>query len=129
MGAGDDLDGCEHAREECIGVEDVTAADDADLEPTCHFYLPIRCRWSCRTRRHSLCQAAEIRRRGLGATAEKEAYTLYDLYASYKANEHATAFVNVENLTDVAYSPAVSGDSTVQSGRGRTIVGGVTLQF
>ncbi|BCP56203.1 hemin receptor [Kaistia sp. 32K] len=66
---------------------------------------------------------------GFGDTGEKDGYTLYDLYASYKANEHATAFVNVENLTDVAYSPAVSGDSTAMTGRGRTIVGGVTLQF
>lgn len=66
---------------------------------------------------------------GFGDTGEKEAYTLYDLYASYKASEHATAFVNVENLTDVAYSPAVSGDSTEKSGRGRTIVVGVTTQF
>lgn len=66
---------------------------------------------------------------GFGDTGEKDGYTLYDLYASYKASKNATAFVNVENLTDVAYSPAVSGDSTAMTGRGRTIVGGVTLQF
>lgn len=66
---------------------------------------------------------------GFGDTEKKEAYTLYNLYASYKFNKHATAFMNVENLTDVAYSPAVSGEMTEKTGRGRTFMVGLTTQF
>ncbi len=66
---------------------------------------------------------------GLGDTANKESYTLYNLYASYKFNKHATAFMNIENLTDVAYSPAVSGEMSEKTGRGRTFMVGLTTQF
>ncbi|MEN0099097.1 MAG: TonB-dependent receptor [Brucella pseudogrignonensis] len=66
---------------------------------------------------------------GFGDTEKKEAYTLYNLYASYKFNKHATAFMNVENLTDVAYSPAVSGEMADKTGRGRTFMVGLTTQF
>jgi hemoglobin/transferrin/lactoferrin receptor protein len=41
----------------------------------------------------------------------------------------STPFVTVENLTNMAYSPAVSGDSTAMAGRGRTVVVGLTTQL
>ncbi len=66
---------------------------------------------------------------GLGNTTRKEAYTLYNLYASYKFNQNATAFMNVENLTNVTYSPAVSGEMDAKNGRGRTVMVGLSTQF
>lgn len=66
---------------------------------------------------------------GFGDTETKEAYTLFNAYASYRFNKNATAFLNVENLTDVAYSPAVSGEMGEKTGRGRTITVGLTTQF
>ncbi|MBB6467815.1 hemoglobin/transferrin/lactoferrin receptor protein [Aminobacter lissarensis] len=66
---------------------------------------------------------------GFGDTATKEAYTLFNAYASYKFNRNATAFMNIENLTNVAYSPAVSGEMGEKTGRGRTITMGLTTQF
>ncbi|MBE1206582.1 TonB-dependent receptor domain-containing protein [Aminobacter carboxidus] len=66
---------------------------------------------------------------GFGDTATKEAYTLFNAYASYKFNRNATAFMNIENLTNVAYSPAVSGEMGEKTGRGRAITMGLTTQF
>lgn len=66
---------------------------------------------------------------GFGDTATKEAYTLFNAYASYKFNRNATAFMNIENLTNVAYSPAVSGEMGEKTGRGRTVTMGLTTQF
>jgi len=66
---------------------------------------------------------------GFGKTDRKDSYRLYSVYGSYKINKHATAFFNVENLTNVAYSPAMSGDADDKSGRGRTFMMGLTTQF
>ncbi|WP_374833700.1 TonB-dependent receptor [Paenochrobactrum pullorum] len=57
-----------------------------------------------------------------------DSYTLADVFASYKYNENATFFVNIENLSNVAYKPAQYMD-TRKLGRGRTIIGGMTLRF
>ncbi|GAA2845535.1 TonB-dependent receptor-like protein [Aminobacter aminovorans] len=66
---------------------------------------------------------------GFGDTETKEAYTLFNACASYKFNRNGAAFMNIENLTNVAYSPAVSGEMGEKTGRGRTITVGLTTQF
>ncbi|RBO90591.1 TonB-dependent receptor [Pseudochrobactrum asaccharolyticum] len=57
-----------------------------------------------------------------------EGYMLADAYASYKYNENATFFVNIENITNKAYKPAQFMDPQ-KFGRGRTVIGGMTLRF
>lgn len=62
------------------------------------------------------------------ALVDVDSYTLADVFASYKYNENATFFVNIENLSNVAYKPAQYMD-TRKLGRGRTVIGGMTLRF
>ena len=61
------------------------------------------------------------------------AYTLFDVYGSWKISERAEAFFTVENLTNELYRPAVAGlvDSMekVPTGRGRTAVFGASVKF
>lgn len=57
-----------------------------------------------------------------------EGYMLADAYASYKYNENATFFLNIENITNQAYKPAQYMDAQ-KLGRGRTVIGGMTLRF
>lgn len=57
-----------------------------------------------------------------------EGYMLADAYASYKYNENATFFLNIENITNEAYKPAQYMDSR-KLGRGRTVIGGMTVRF
>ncbi|MCF3639029.1 TonB-dependent receptor [Rhizobium sp. TRM95111] len=60
-------------------------------------------------------------------------YTLFDAYATWKINETAKLFVNVENLFDRSYMRATSGFadnySGIDNGRGRTIIVGATARF
>lgn len=57
-----------------------------------------------------------------------DGYMLADAYASYKYNENATFFLNIENITNKAYKPAQFKDPQL-FGRGRTVIGGMTLRF
>lgn len=68
---------------------------------------------------------------GLGTWAETDGYTLVDLYGSYAVNEQLDLFFSVENLEDKTYGYAGSGYSgfTAMTGRGRTLVAGVTARF
>ena len=55
------------------------------------------------------------------------AYTLIDLFASYKINDTATLDLAVDNLTDRYYLDALSG--SYLPGPGRTIRGSLTVKF
>ncbi|MET3662416.1 TonB-dependent receptor [Aquamicrobium ahrensii] len=57
-----------------------------------------------------------------------DGYMLGDAFATYKYSENATFFVNIENITNTAYKPAHYMD-TRKLGRGRTVIGGMTLRF
>jgi len=54
-------------------------------------------------------------------------YTLIDLYGSWAVNDRMRVFANATNLADIAYTQALS--ETTDSGRGRTIIGGLTVSF
>ncbi|MBV1887610.1 MAG: TonB-dependent receptor, partial [Parvibaculaceae bacterium] len=56
-----------------------------------------------------------------------EDYTLYDLYGSFKLNENATMRAALNNLTDVAYIPAMG--STGAPAPGRTATVSLSLRF
>ncbi|WP_306151525.1 TonB-dependent receptor domain-containing protein [Roseovarius sp. MMSF_3281] len=60
-----------------------------------------------------------------------DSYTLVDLYGSYALNERADIFVTVENVFDEAYGyPGGSAAGYEEmSGRGRTIIAGLTARF
>ncbi len=60
-----------------------------------------------------------------------DSYTLVDLYGSYELSDHATLFVSVENAFDKEYGYSGGSVSGYQelSGRGRTVVAGVTARF
>lgn len=60
------------------------------------------------------------------------AYTLVDLYGSFKPHERVDVFVSVENVEDKFYRPALDTfgpESGASYGRGRTIMGGVNVKF
>ncbi len=57
-----------------------------------------------------------------------DGYMLADAYASYKYNENATFFLSIENITNKAYKPVQFKDPQL-FGRGRTVIGGMTLRF
>lgn len=61
-----------------------------------------------------------------GDTLFYEGYTTYDLFSSYKVTDDFDVSLNVTNLTDVAYTPALSAPATGNSpdvtGRGRTFL-------
>jgi hemoglobin/transferrin/lactoferrin receptor protein len=63
----------------------------------------------------------------------RPAYTLVDLYGSYKFSETFRAFFSVENLMNKSYWTANSGTSDmftgITNGRGRTIMVGATARF
>ncbi len=59
---------------------------------------------------------------------EFDSYTLVDAFATYKFNDNATLFLNVENLANTAYKPAHYLDKRLV-GRGRTVMGGLTVKF
>lgn len=54
-------------------------------------------------------------------------YTLFDLYGSLKFNDHAKLRFGVNNLTDVAYVPALGTDSLPAPGR--TISASFNVKF
>ncbi|MBR0662955.1 TonB-dependent receptor [Roseomonas hellenica] len=54
-------------------------------------------------------------------------YTTGDLYGSWRMNDNLTAFFNVTNISNQTYTLPAS--ETVDGGRGRTIIGGLTLRF
>lgn len=57
-------------------------------------------------------------------------YTLFDAYASYKISDDASAFLNIENVADTFYLPAVNASiQGARPGRGRTISAGLKLSF
>lgn len=57
-------------------------------------------------------------------------YKLFDLYGSYQVNETSQAFFTVENITNRSYRAALSGGpGTDQTGRGRTVNVGLTINF
>ncbi len=68
---------------------------------------------------------------GMGTWARTESYTLVDLYGSYAVNDRIEAFFSVENVEDKQYGYAGSGYGgySAQTGRGRTLVAGVTARF
>jgi hemoglobin/transferrin/lactoferrin receptor protein len=53
-------------------------------------------------------------------------YTTYDFFSNYKLTDDINVALTVTNLTDVAYTPALSalgaGISPVETGRGRTFL-------
>ena len=55
-----------------------------------------------------------------------EGYTTYDLFTNYKLTDDINVALTITNLTDVAYTPALSalgtGTSPVETGRGRTFL-------
>lgn len=63
----------------------------------------------------------------LTASYVTEDYTLYDVYGSYKFKENTTLRVAVNNLTDVAYVPALG--STSFPGPGRTVTASLSFKF
>jgi hemoglobin/transferrin/lactoferrin receptor protein len=63
----------------------------------------------------------------LTANYVSEDYTLYDLYGSYAFNENTKLRVAVNNLTDVAYVPALG--TTSYPGPGRTVTASLNFKF
>nr|WP_242671917.1 TonB-dependent receptor [Stutzerimonas kirkiae] len=61
--------------------------------------------------------------------ADWEAYTLYDLYASFKLTDSLTVRGSVENLTNVAYITQYGDYLAYTLGRGRTVQGSVEYRF
>ena len=66
-------------------------------------------------------------------TMQRPAYTLIDLYGSWKINDNFRAFFSVENLLNKSYWTANSGTSDIftgiTNGHGRTIIIGATARF
>lgn len=66
-------------------------------------------------------------------TMERPAYTLVDLYGSWKIGKNFNAFFSVENLLNKSYWNANTGTSDIftgiTNGRGRTIIVGATARF
>nr|WP_210341767.1 TonB-dependent receptor [Rhizobium setariae] len=64
---------------------------------------------------------------------KRPAYTLFDLYGSWKVTDNFRAFATVQNLFDKSYWTANTGTgdilSGITNGRGRTIMVGATAQF
>ena len=61
--------------------------------------------------------------------ADWEAYTLYDLYASFKVSDSLTVRGAVENLTNVAYVTQYGDYLSYTLGRGRTVQGTLEYRF
>ncbi|WP_373416385.1 TonB-dependent hemoglobin/transferrin/lactoferrin family receptor [Pseudomonas sp. ABC1] len=61
--------------------------------------------------------------------ADWAAYTLYDLYASFKVSDSLTLRGSVENLTNVAYVTQYGDYLSYTLGRGRTVQGTVEYRF
>lgn len=56
-------------------------------------------------------------------------YTLFDIYANYKFNEHLTLRGSIENVTDRAYIVSYGDSMSYTLGRGRTIQLGLEYSF
>ena len=63
----------------------------------------------------------------LGSTYVTDDYTVYDLYGSFALNEHAELRFAVNNVTDVAYVPALG--EWILPAPGRTIIGSLDFRF
>uniref|UniRef100_UPI003BAD0B97 TonB-dependent receptor n=1 Tax=Stappia sp. TaxID=1870903 RepID=UPI003BAD0B97 len=63
----------------------------------------------------------------LTASYQTTDYTLFDLYGSLKFNDHAKLRFGVNNLTDVAYVPALG--TTAYPAPGRTITAAFNVKF
>lgn len=69
-------------------------------------------------------------REGEDAWETVPAYTLFDLYGTYKLTDHSQIFFNVENLTNERYRMALSSDSANKfTGRGRTFTAGFSTKL
>lgn len=69
-------------------------------------------------------------REGEDAWETVPAYTLFDLYGTYRLTEHSQLFFNVENLTNERYRMALSSDSATKfTGRGRTFSAGFSAKI
>ncbi len=68
-------------------------------------------------------------REGEDAWETVPAYTLFDLYGTWKLTDHSQLFFNVENLTDERYRAALSSDGTKFTGRGRTFTAGFSTRL
>ncbi len=64
---------------------------------------------------------------GLQGEYNTNAYTLFDLYGSYAINDSATLRFAVNNITDVAYIPALGFDT--YPGPGRTATVSLNMKF
>lgn len=61
--------------------------------------------------------------------ADWKAYTVYDLYGSYKATDNLTLRLALENVTDRAYLVPLGDVLAFTLGRGRTLQGTVEYTF
>ncbi|MBS0239192.1 MAG: TonB-dependent hemoglobin/transferrin/lactoferrin family receptor [Proteobacteria bacterium] len=85
----------------------------------------------------SKSQAGDLNTESFGGPAFYEGYTTYDLFSNYKVNDDVDVGLNITNLTDVAYSPALSAGGTggsinhvpADTGRGRTFLLTTRAQF
>ncbi|TNM59533.1 TonB-dependent receptor [Aliirhizobium smilacinae] len=68
---------------------------------------------------------------GAGAEYRKlPSYTLFDIYASFKANGNMQVFATVKNVFNKSYTPADSYESSYSNtGKGTTAIAGLTLRF
>ncbi|MGO4685895.1 TonB-dependent receptor domain-containing protein [Hyphomicrobium sp. 2TAF46] len=68
-----------------------------------------------------------------GAPAFYDGYTTYDLFSDYRLTSDVDVALTVSNLTDVAYTPALTGQPTgnapTETGRGRTFLLTTRAQF
>ncbi len=58
---------------------------------------------------------------GVSSQVQSDAYTTFDLYASYLISENATLGVAINNVTDLAYVSALSGEASPAPGRTATL--------
>jgi hemoglobin/transferrin/lactoferrin receptor protein len=78
-------------------------------------------------------QSGEINQEFYGQPNFYDGYTTYDLFSDYKITQDIDVALTVSNLTDVAYTPALTGQPTgnapVDTGRGRTFLLTTKAQF
>ena len=63
----------------------------------------------------------------LAGTYATDAYTVYDLYGSFALNNHVELRLAANNVTDVAYVPALG--QWILPAPGRTFIGSLSLRF
>ncbi|MCH8489640.1 MAG: TonB-dependent receptor [Oceanicaulis sp.] len=106
---------------------------DAGILPDTYYTIGA----GVRTFGQRLNLGAQMRHVGRGKAAffgdyrPTDAYTLYDVNAGYDVTDHARLFLNIENVTNEAYSIAGSGMEGHErlTGRGRTAIIGLSARF